>query len=165
MSEAGFRIIALPDLSATQALAARLAAMARPGDCILLEGPLGAGKTAFARAFLRAAAGDPALEVPSPSFTLVQIYETRLGLVFHYDLWRIDGSASLTELDWEDALDAIVLVEWPDRLGEQRPVEALTILFRLGDGDAREVAMTGWDGRFIASGAGDHDRLGDGADA
>ena len=96
---------------------ARLAAVAHPGDCILLEGPLGAGKTALARAFLRAAADDPAMEVPSPSFTLVQIYDTKIGPVFHYDLWRLDGPNSLTELDWEDALDGIVLVEWPDRLG------------------------------------------------
>ena len=66
----------LPTLAATEALAARTAALAHPGDAILLEGPLGAGKTAFARAFLRAAAGDPALEVPSPSFTLVQTYDT-----------------------------------------------------------------------------------------
>jgi tRNA threonylcarbamoyladenosine biosynthesis protein TsaE len=148
MSGLAKRIVALPSLSATEALAAGIAAMAQPGDCILLEGPLGAGKTAFARAFLRAAADDPALEVPSPSFTLVQAYETKIGLVFHYDLWRIDGSAALTELDWEDALDAIVLVEWPDRLGELRPETALNVTFRPGDGDAREATLTGWEGRL-----------------
>nr|WP_294517068.1 tRNA (adenosine(37)-N6)-threonylcarbamoyltransferase complex ATPase subunit type 1 TsaE [uncultured Rhodopila sp.] len=151
------RIVPLPSLSATEALAAGIAAIARAGDCILLEGPLGAGKTAFARAFLRAAADDPALEVPSPSFTLVQTYETKIGLVFHYDLWRIDGSAALTELDWEDALDAITLVEWPDRLGELRPDDALTIAFRQGDGDAREAALTGWDGRLPAFSSGHDD--------
>jgi tRNA threonylcarbamoyladenosine biosynthesis protein TsaE len=118
----------------------------------LLEGPLGAGKTALARAFLRQAAGDPGLEVPSPSFTLVQIYDTRIGQVFHYDLWRLDGSDALAELDWEDALDAIVLVEWPDRLGPMRPEGALTITLRLGIGEAREASLTGWD-----------DRLGNGA--
>jgi tRNA threonylcarbamoyladenosine biosynthesis protein TsaE len=148
MPEPVSRIIALPDLPATEAFATRLASVARPGDCILLEGPLGAGKTAFARAFLRAAAGDPALEVPSPSFTLVQIYETKIGTVFHYDLWRIDGAAALTELGWEDALDAIVLVEWPDRLGAERPEDALTIAFRFGEGEAREVDVTGWEGRL-----------------
>jgi tRNA threonylcarbamoyladenosine biosynthesis protein TsaE len=133
----------LPDLAATEDLAERLASVARAGDCILLEGPLGAGKTALARAFLRAAAGDPEMEVPSPSFTLVQIYDTRIGPVFHYDLWRLDGSGSLAELDWEDALDAVVLVEWPDRLGTLRPVEALTITLRLLDGEAREATLTG----------------------
>jgi tRNA threonylcarbamoyladenosine biosynthesis protein TsaE len=138
----------LPDPAATEALAARLASVARAGDCILLEGPLGAGKTALARAFLCAAAGDPELEVPSPSFTLVQIYDTRIGPVFHYDLWRLDGSDSLAELDWEDALDAVVLVEWPDRLGTLRPAEALTITLRLGDGEAREATLTGQNDRL-----------------
>jgi tRNA threonylcarbamoyladenosine biosynthesis protein TsaE len=148
-------IIDLPDLAATEALAERLASVARAGDCILLEGPLGAGKTALARAFLRAAAGDPAMEVPSPSFTLVQIYDTNIGPVFHYDLWRLDGPNSLVELDWEDALDGIVLVEWPDRLGSLRPAEALTITLRLGDGEAREATLTGWEERIgaLASGS------------
>src|ERR1700733_4030737 len=142
-------IVPLPDLAATEALAARLAAIARAGDCILLEGPLGAGKTAFARAFLRAAAGDPAMEVPSPSFTLVQIYDTKIGSVFHYDLWRLDGSDSLTELDWEDALDGVVLVEWPDRLGVLRPDNALTITLRLRDGEARGATLVGWGDRGV----------------
>jgi tRNA threonylcarbamoyladenosine biosynthesis protein TsaE len=142
------RIVSLPDLAATEALAAKLAALARPGDCILLEGQLGAGKTALARAFLRTAADDPVLEVPSPSFTLVQIYDTKIGQVFHYDLWRLDGSSAMTELDWEDAQDGVVLVEWPDRLGELRPADALTIELRLGDGEAREATLTGWDDRL-----------------
>jgi tRNA threonylcarbamoyladenosine biosynthesis protein TsaE len=141
----------LPDLAATEALARHLASITRTGDCILLEGPLGAGKTALARAFLRAAAAHPAMEVPSPSFTLVQIYDTKIGQVFHYDLWRLDGPDSLTELDWDDALDAIVLVEWPDRLGPLRPDIALTITLRLGDGEAREATLEGWNDRLASS--------------
>ena len=141
-------IVPLADLAATEALAVRLAAIARVGDCILLEGPLGAGKTALARAFLRAAAGDPAMEVPSPSFTLVQIYDTKIGPVFHYDLWRLDGADSLRELDWDDALDGVVLVEWPDRLGSLRPEDALTIVLRLGEGDTREATLVGWEERI-----------------
>ena len=140
--------VPLPDLAVTEALAERLAAVAHVGDCILLEGPLGAGKTALARAFLRAAAGDPTMEVPSPSFTLVQIYDTHIGPVFHYDLWRLDGPNSLGELDWEDALDGVVLVEWPDRLGDLRPEDALTITLRLGEGEVREATLAGWDDRL-----------------
>jgi tRNA threonylcarbamoyladenosine biosynthesis protein TsaE len=148
MSEPASRVIDLPDLAATEALAVRVVRQTRPGDCILLEGPLGAGKTAFARAFLRAAAADPDMEVPSPTFTLVQIYDTKLGPVFHYDLWRTEGPGSLTELDWEDALDGIVLVEWPDRLGARRPADALTITLRLLADDARQAVLSGWDDRF-----------------
>jgi tRNA threonylcarbamoyladenosine biosynthesis protein TsaE len=103
----------------------------------------------LARAFLRAAADDPAMEVPSPSFTLVQIYDTKIGSVFHYDLWRLEGSDSLTELDWEDALDGVVLVEWPERLGALRPDHALTVTLRLRDGDAREATLVGWDDRGV----------------
>lgn len=138
----------LVSLAATEALAARLAARARPGDAILLEGPLGAGKTAFARAFLRAAAGDPALEVPSPSFTLVQSYDTKLGTVHHFDLWRLDGPAALVELGFEDALADIVLVEWPDRLGPFRPAEALTLRLDPVDDTTRAITLTGWDDRL-----------------
>src|SRR4051795_3604057 len=101
----------LPDLAATEMLATRLASLLRRGDAILLQGDLGAGKSTLARALLRAAAGDPALEVPSPTFTLVQSYETSIGLIHHYDLWRLDRSADVAELDWDGARQDIVLVE------------------------------------------------------
>jgi len=139
----------LPTLSATEAFANQIAALARPGDTILLSGDLGAGKTAFARAFLRAAAGDPALEVPSPSFTLVQSYETHLGVIHHFDLWRLDGPASLTELGWDDAREGIVLVEWPERLGTLAPEDALCLRFTLAEGEARSLTIEGWSGRLV----------------
>jgi tRNA threonylcarbamoyladenosine biosynthesis protein TsaE len=140
--------ISLPTLSATEELGARLARLARPGDVILLEGPLGAGKTALARAFLRAATGDPGLEVPSPSFTLVQTYETGIGRVHHFDLWRLNGPERLTELGWDEARQDIVLVEWPDRMGALRPAEALTVALRYGQGEARQAILTGWTERL-----------------
>ena len=139
----------LADSAATEALAARLAALARPRDAILLEGPLGAGKSTLARAFLRAASGDPALEVPSPTFTLVQGYDLPIGPAFHFDLWRLDGPADLAELGWDEAREGIVLVEWPDRLGALRPADALTITLEPGAAeDSRIATLTGWPGRL-----------------
>jgi len=142
------RLIEPPNLAATEALATAVAALARRGDAILLEGPLGAGKTAFARAFLRAACGVPALEVPSPTFTLVQSYETRLGPVHHFDLWRIDQPEALAELGWDEARNDIVLLEWPDRLGSLRPADALTVTLHLSGEDARRAVLSGWPDRL-----------------
>jgi tRNA threonylcarbamoyladenosine biosynthesis protein TsaE len=141
--------LTLADAAATEALAARVAARVRRGDAILLEGPLGAGKSSFARAFLRAAAGDPALEVPSPTFTLVQGYDLPAGPAFHFDLWRLDGPADLADLGWDEAREGIVLVEWPDRLGALRPKDALTIALALGATEEERVAtLAGWPGRL-----------------
>jgi tRNA threonylcarbamoyladenosine biosynthesis protein TsaE len=145
---AATRLIELPNLAATEALATALAALARPGDVILLEGPLGAGKTTFARAFLRAASGDPGLEVPSPTFTLVQSYLTRVGCVAHFDLWRLDGPGGLAELGWEEARDGIVLVEWPDRLGALRPAEALGVELHVNAPETRRAIVSGWPDRL-----------------
>ena len=138
----------LPDLAATEALAARIAGHLRPGDVVLLQGPLGAGKSALARALLRALLADPALEVPSPSYTLVQTYDAPCGPVHHFDLWRLDGPAAVAELGWDDARDGVVLVEWPDRLGALRPDDALGIELSHGEMDARHAALTGWPGRL-----------------
>ncbi len=141
-------LIELSDLAATEALAARIAALVRPGDTILLEGDLGAGKTAFARALLRAASADPALEVPSPTFTLVQSYATSIGTVHHSDLWRLDGPRGLGELGWDEARDGIVLVEWPDRLGALRPVDALTVALQATGAESRRATLSGWTDRL-----------------
>lgn len=140
----------LPDLAATEALAARLAGLARPGDALLLEGPLGAGKSALARAFLRAAAGDPVLEVPSPTFTLVQTYDLPGGKsAHHFDLYRLSGPGGLVELGWDEAREGIVLVEWPDRLGPFTPSDALRVILTPGeDEDSRLARLEGWEGRL-----------------
>ena len=142
--------LSLPDLAATEALAARAAALARPGDALLLEGPLGAGKSAFARAFLRAAAGDSGLEVPSPSFTLVQAYELPAGVAHHFDLYRLSGPDELIELGWDEARDGIVIVEWPQRLEHLAPTDALCLALEPGEGDQRTATLTGWAGRLEA---------------
>ena len=140
--------LALPDLAATEAFAARLAGLAVPGDAILLHGPLGAGKSALARAFIRAAAADPALEVPSPTYTLVQTYRTARGMVHHLDLWRLEGEESVLELGWDELVQDIVLVEWPERLGRLTPAGALEISLRIYEGEARLATISGWEDRL-----------------
>src|SRR5438067_11898845 len=118
--------IELPDENATAALAARIAALARPGDVIALEGELGAGKTSFARAFIRARGG--AEEVPSPTFTLVQTYELADGAIWHFDCYRLRDPEEAWELGIEDAFqDGISLIEWPERLGPLLPKRRLEI--------------------------------------
>ncbi len=141
--------VILASLDATEALAAQVAAQVRPGDAILLQGPLGAGKSTFARAFLRAASGDPAMEVPSPSYTLVQSYETKHGSIHHFDLWRLDGPGAVTELGWDELTQDIVLVEWPERLGDLWPQGALEIQFLPEGEDIRHARISGWEGRTL----------------
>lgn len=108
----------LPDDDATAGFGAELAATLRAGDVVLLEGELGAGKTALARAVIRALAGDPMLDVPSPSFALVQPYETPQGPVLHADLYRLGDPREVDELGLLDNPEAIVLVEWAERSPE-----------------------------------------------
>ncbi len=142
--------LTLENLAATEALAGRLAALARPGDALLLEGPLGAGKSALARAFLRAATGNPALEVASPTFTLVQSYDLPSGtLAHHFDLYRLSGPGGLQELAWDEAQEGIILVEWPERLGDLAPANALHLTLAPGaDEDARIATLNGWEDRL-----------------
>jgi tRNA threonylcarbamoyladenosine biosynthesis protein TsaE len=115
--------LTLPDEAATARLAAALAATAQPGDIIALRGDLGAGKTAFARAFVRARLDAADEEVPSPTFTLVQTYDDADdAVIWHFDLYRLERPDDALELDLEDAFaDGICLIEWPDRLGGYLP--------------------------------------------
>src|SRR5690348_3647936 len=111
--------IALPDEAATRALAAALAALLKPGDLVTLSGDLGAGKTTFARALIRHLAGNDAIEVPSPTFTLMQSYELPRFPLVHADLYRLNGPSELSELGVDDvAENSVVLLEWPDRAGD-----------------------------------------------
>ena len=134
----------LPDDEATAALGARLATALRPGDIVLLEGDLGAGKTALARAVIRTLAGDPGLDVPSPSFALVQPYDTPAGPVLHADLYRLADAAEIEELGLLDDPRAIVLVEWAERAPDL--VRAATVRIALvvpPGGQGRQVTVTG----------------------
>jgi tRNA threonylcarbamoyl adenosine modification protein YjeE len=110
--------IALTDETATRALAASVAAVLQPGDLVTLSGDLGAGKTTFARALIRHLAGDETIEVPSPTFTLMQSYELPRFSLVHADLYRLNGPSELGELGVDEvAENAVVLLEWPDRAG------------------------------------------------
>src|SRR5260221_144499 len=124
-------VIELPDEAATAALAARLAALARPGDVIALKGELGAGKTSLARAFIRARGG--AGEVPSPTFTLVQVYDLGEAAIWHFDGYRLRDPDEAWELGIEDAFrDGISLIEWPEQFGPLIPARRLEITLLVG---------------------------------
>jgi tRNA threonylcarbamoyl adenosine modification protein YjeE len=133
----------LPDEAATAALAEDLAVCLAPGDIVALSGGLGAGKTTFARALLRSLSGDPALEVPSPTFTLVQTYATGRLPVAHFDLYRLSGAAELDEIGFADAVrEGAVLVEWPERASARLPPETVWLVFEVAGG-GRRVTVSG----------------------
>jgi len=146
--------IELRDEAATAALAQRLASHLHVGDLIALSGDLGAGKTSFARALIRALSGpDGSLrEVPSPTFTLVQSYETPVGRIHHFDLYRIQSPDELTEIGWDEALsDGIVLVEWPDHAGALLPAGRLDIALSFGAGGRARSAVLRPSRRWLAN--------------
>ena len=134
----------LANEAATAALAGRIAGLVQVPDVIGLSGDLGAGKTAFARAFIRAG-GAPDEEVPSPTFTLVQTYDLTAGRVYHFDLFRIERPDAAREIGLEDAFaEGISLIEWPERLSGDWPVDRLEITFSQGaKPDARRVRLIG----------------------
>lgn len=119
----------------TAAIAAAVAGVSTAGDVIALSGVLGSGKTVFARGFIRALTG-PDEEVPSPTFTLVQIYPSDAGPIHHFDLYRLEDAEEVWELGIEDAFaDGISLIEWPERLGTLLPAARLEIVIAAEDGD------------------------------
>jgi tRNA threonylcarbamoyl adenosine modification protein YjeE len=133
--------IALPGLAATAALAARIAPLLAPGDAVALWGELGAGKTTLAREILRALGVTD--DVPSPTFTLVQHYQTPRLTVAHFDFYRLKHPRELDELGFREALDdGAVLVEWPQRAPDYLPDETLHLRLALED-EARRVRITG----------------------
>jgi len=135
----------LPSEAATVSIARRLAAVARSGDVIALNGDLGAGKTCFARGFIAALTGQ-AEETPSPTFTLVQTYDSDHGTIWHFDLYRLARSGDALELGLEDALaEGITLIEWPERIAGLLPEVRLdlTLSFAPDSENARHLHLTG----------------------
>lgn len=135
----------IADETLTAALARMLAATARPGQVFLLDGPVGAGKTHFARAFIQARQGGMAEDVPSPTFTLIQTYSDPMGTeIWHADLYRLTDPSELDELGLDDAHNnAICLIEWPDRMATL-PEGAITISFApMPDPDLRKITLIG----------------------
>jgi tRNA threonylcarbamoyladenosine biosynthesis protein TsaE len=133
----------------TVALGGQLAALAQAGDVIALSGPLGVGKTTLVRGFL-AGLGHSG-EVPSPSFAIVQPYETLDPAAWHVDLYRLKGSSELQELGLDSAADAILLVEWPERAGEAAWPDALRLSLDFAEGGARRLTALvppAWEGRW-----------------
>jgi tRNA threonylcarbamoyl adenosine modification protein YjeE len=134
--------VALPDMAATQALGGRIAAGLETGDAIALEGDLGAGKTALARAILRALGVSE--DVPSPTFTLVQLYETPRLTVRHYDLYRIESASEMDELGLDDALsEGAALVEWPERGAGRLPPDMLHVALSTTGPGSRTAMLNG----------------------
>src|SRR2546423_11102683 len=128
---ASFSIL-LTNEQATRRLAVDVASILKAGDLVTLSGDLGAGKTAFARALIRHLAGDEALDVPSPTFTLVQTYALPRFTVPHADLYRVTHTGELAELCVDEAAEnAVVLLEWPDRAAPGLPPDPLAVAFTL----------------------------------
>lgn len=126
--------VALPRESDTDALGGALAKLARPGDVLALHGPLGAGKTTFARGFISALT-EIEEDVVSPTFTLVQVYDAPGAPIWHFDLYRLTRAEDVLELGWDEALSGgISLVEWPARLGPLSPPERLDVILDAGTG-------------------------------
>jgi hypothetical protein len=141
----------LPDEQATLRLGQDLALALRHGDVLALHGDLGTGKTTLARSLIRALAGDPELEVPSPTFTLVQVYEGRLPIQ-HFDLYRLSSEDELDELGFDDAVEqGAALVEWPEQAGGRLPHDAIRIeLTERGSGRLARIFMPDAAGARIA---------------
>ena len=116
----------LPDEAATARLAQKLAPQLKPGDVIALHGGLGAGKTTFARALISALNGETT-DVPSPTYTLVQSYDTPGLTVYHFDLYRLDQPDDVMELGWDETMDGLALIEWPGKAGDHLPAWRLDL--------------------------------------
>lgn len=139
------RVLDLTNPDQTALKARHVAAHLGAGDTILLSGDVGAGKTHFARALIQSLLAAPE-DVPSPTFTLVQIYEAAKGCeIWHADLYRLSDPSETEELGLSDAMeDAICLIEWPDRLADLRPQDALDIMLTSTDVEDHRTLTATW---------------------
>ncbi|MFZ5610018.1 MAG: tRNA (adenosine(37)-N6)-threonylcarbamoyltransferase complex ATPase subunit type 1 TsaE [Pseudomonadota bacterium] len=139
-----FARIPLADEAATQSLGRALGRRLAAGDVMALAGPLGVGKSSLARALIQSLTGEE--EVPSPTFTLAQVYEGGEGMpaLWHFDLYRLSDPREAYELGIEEAFsNAISLVEWPERLGALLPGKALWVEMQFAGGGGRAVSLRG----------------------
>ncbi len=114
----------------TISFAGKLAKEIKAGDILLLRGALGMGKTVLARALIRCLCNDLDMEVPSPTFTLAQAYDSDFGMIWHFDLYRLCDPSEVYEIGWEEALgegNGVALVEWPERLEYLLPESAVNV--------------------------------------
>lgn len=125
-------------------LAADLAPLLAHGAIVALEGNLGAGKTSLARALIRHLTGRPALDVPSPTFTLLQTYDSDYGAIWHFDFYRLKHPEEVYELGWEDAMSSggILILEWAERIGPLLPPSVMRIVITPNDDASREVKVS-----------------------
>ena len=131
-------VIEFQNEAETAAFGAKLATALQAGDVIRLEGPLGAGKSTLARGLIRAASG--AKDVPSPTFTLVETYETDDAPLWHFDLFRLEDRSEVWELGLEDALETgVALIEWPERIDGMLPEDGLRLVLSVTDNNARRL--------------------------
>ncbi|MDT7934260.1 MAG: tRNA (adenosine(37)-N6)-threonylcarbamoyltransferase complex ATPase subunit type 1 TsaE [Sphingomonadaceae bacterium] len=144
-------MIGYPDAAALESFARRMAPLVRAGDVISLSGELGAGKTTFARGLLRGLG--LASEAPSPTFTLVQTYDPPAVWlpVWHVDLYRLSGPEEARTLALDEADDALLLIEWPERLGGMFSGHALQLRLDFASSGGRGLTAAvppGWEGRW-----------------
>ena len=140
----------LSSAEATADLARNIAPQLQPGDVLLLEGGIGAGKTHFARSLIQSLLLEPE-DVPSPTFTLVQVYDGARCEIWHSDLYRLSDPDEAVELGLEEAFEtAICLVEWPDRLADLTPQSALTLAFAVAEEGSRDLTLSWQDARWAA---------------
>lgn len=148
--------VPLADQAATGRFAARVAALLKPGDLVCLSGSLGTGKTVFARSVITALAAKfetPIDEVPSPTFTLVQLYDFPDFMLYHFDLYRIERAEEVFELGIEDALaEGVSMIEWPEKMAALLPTERLDIDLQQGAAENARIAtivpQDGWVARL-----------------